>query len=358
MLDRLFRRAIPTVMLCAVAVPGTARAVIVLGGRDSAGNLNNSGQNSNPAPSNLENDIGTFGNYLGTPIAPRYFITANHIGDGFLNPNNKTSSFIFDNGTATPTTYVATWVATQNDLAIWKIPDTGPAFSIYAPLYTGNNEPGQSLVTLGRGTARGAAVNSPQTGQPGGWQWGSANPAVTWGSGTFNPIVTGASPGFGGDFVNWSFAFDATKPDTSILSVGDSGGPTFVFDSSTSQYELAGINSSVDQPSIAPDPNGTNGLPYAMYDARGYYIGADLASGSQMVPLTSYASRISSAIPFITANTPEPSTAGILLLIGCAGMMQRRRLTRGGGGRRKNGAEITPLVPVPQARMPAERDRR
>src|SRR5579859_5462233 len=167
------RFAISLLLFSLVVLPRDARSVIVLGGRDASGNLNNSGQNSNPTPFNLGNYVGLFGNYLGTPINSRYFITANHIGDGFLNHTNTTSTFIFDNGTSTATTYTVARVATQNDLSLWKIADnSSPGFGIYAPVYRGSNEPGQALVVLGRGTTRGGVVNSPQTNLPAGWNWG------------------------------------------------------------------------------------------------------------------------------------------------------------------------------------------
>ncbi len=329
MIHRCLRLAILFLVSVVVLPPEMSRAVIVLGGRDSAGNLNNSGQNSNPAPFNLGNDVGLFGNYLATPINSRYFITANHIGDGFLNHTNKTSTFIFNNGTSTPTSYNVSWVSTQNDLSLWRITDpNAPGFSVWAPLYRGFGEPGQPLVVLGRGTSRGGVVTSPQTGQPAGWQWGAHNPAITWGTGTFNQVVQMSVPGFGGDLLNWSFANDPAKPDTGILSDGDSGGPVFVLNPTSGQYELAGINSLVDQVSAAPDPNGTSPLNSALYDARGFYNGSQQITGDTPVPLGSYASRISSSMFFIDSGpvpVPEPTTGGVLLAASWAALLRRRR---------------------------------
>ena len=330
MTHRPLRLAIVFLISVVVVPPRAAHAVIVLGGRDSSGNLNNSGQNSNPAPFDLGNDVGLFGNYLGTPINSRYFITANHIGDGFLNHTNKTSTFIFNNGTSTSTTYNVSWVSTQNDLSLWRITDpNAPGFGVWAPVYRGSNEPGQPLIVLGRGTFRDAVVNSPQTGQPAGWQWGAHNPSITWGTGTFNPVVQMSMPGFGGDFLNWSFANDPAKPDTGILSDGDSGGPVFVLNPASGQYELSGINSLVDQVSAAPDPNGTSPLNAALYDARGFYNGSDQITGDSPVPLGSYASRISSSMFFIDGGpvpVPEPATAGVLVVAGGAVLVRRRKV--------------------------------
>jgi len=331
MLDRLLRLTNLTLLLLALmGSPRMARAVIVLGGRDASGNLNNSGQNSNPAPFGLGNCVGLFGNYLGTPINSRYFLTANHIGDGFLNHTNTTSSFIFSNGTPTGTTYNVSWVSTQNDLSLWKISDdNSPGFSLFAPVYRGSGEQGQPLVVLGRGTGRGAVVNSPATNQPAGWDWGGANGAVTWGTGTFDPVIQiQNAPGFGGDMLNWSFNFDPGKPDTGILSDGDSGGPVFVLNPKNNQYQLAGINSLVDLVSQSPDPNGMAMLNAAIYDARGFYSGNNQITGDSPVPLSSYASRISSSMFFVNgspAPVPEPSIAGFLVIAGCSALARRRK---------------------------------
>jgi hypothetical protein len=315
------------VLLCLLALPGTAHAVIVQGGHDVNGVADNSGRNLNAAPSGLSSYVGTFGNYLGTPIAPRYFITANHIGNGFLQ-NTGVGTLTYSNGTATPTVYGATLAGAQNDLAIWKIRDAGPAFSLYAPIYSGPGEMSQPLVVLGRGTARGSVVNSPTTLQPGGWAWGAADNATSWGTGTIADIKTVTTPGFGGDQLKWAFNFDAAHPDTSILSDGDSGGPVFVLNSTNSQYQLAGISGLVDQVSASSDPNGTNPLRDALYDARGFYSGTQQISDPQPVPLSSYASRLSSASGFINATlVPEPSTIG-LMLVGVSGTLTCRRRSK------------------------------
>ena len=306
-----------------LAVAPTARAVIVLGGRDTTGNLNNSGRNLNSAPSNLESYVGTWGSYLGTPIAPRYFITASHIGDG-----GSGGTFIYSNGTLTPTTYTATVAGVQNDLAIWKINNADPSFSLYAPLYTASTEVGNALITIGRGTARAGPVTSPSTMQQAGWSWDSGDGQISWGANTVVSVGPISSPpaGFGGDFVKFAFNNNG-NPDTGIYSVGDSGGPTFVFNPADSQYELAGINSLVDQVSSQADGS-TNPqflMQAALYDSRGFYDGPNQIGGGSPVPLSSYASGIESALPFIeSVIAPEPSVLALLALSG-AGVLVRRR---------------------------------
>lgn len=305
-----------------------AGGVIVLGGTDANGTSDPGlGRNLNPAPNNLSNYVGTWGAFLGTPIAPRYFITANHIG------NAGSGTFLFNNGTATQTTYTGVTLAgSNNDLAIWKISDSSPAFTLYAPLYTASTEAGNALVDIGRGTARGTVVNSPSpsTGQAG-WNWVEPSDSkISWGTNTVGAIVTKVGvvtqtdppSGFGGDFLKWSFNNNG-NPNTGILSDGDSGGPTFVFNPTDAQYELAGINSLVD--TVSQDQNGS-GLTAALYDARGFWDGPNQVTGSDPVPLSSYSTRISSEISFIDGITgvPEPGSLG-LLTMGMAALMWRRR---------------------------------
>jgi hypothetical protein len=300
----------------------SARAVIVLGGRNSAGALDNSGRNINPAPSNLSSYVGTWGSYLGTPIAPRYFITANHIGDG-----GSGGTFAYSNGTLSPTLYTASLAGVQNDLAIWKISDSNPAFTLFAPLYTGSNETGNALVTIGRGTQRGSPVTSPTTMQQAGWNWGPSDSAISWGANTVAGVgpVTNPPAGFGGDFVQFAFN-NNSNPDTGILSVGDSGGPTFVFNPADNQYELAGINALVDQVSSQPDSasNPQFLMNAALYDKRGFYDGPNQVMGESPMPLSSYASSTASAMSFIDSIiVPEPGSMGIIALA-VSGLLIRR----------------------------------
>jgi len=86
---------------------------------------------------------GFWGSFLGTPIAPKYFITAGHVGG--------TVGEVFNwNGVGYPTT--AVYDDPDSDLRIWRICGTLPD---YAQLYTDTNEVGQSFVVFGRGTRRG-----------------------------------------------------------------------------------------------------------------------------------------------------------------------------------------------------------
>src|SRR5712691_11608807 len=85
---------------------------------------------------------GKFGDFLGTTIAPHFFITAKHtiiVPDTFLFQGvNYTILGVFDDP--------------ESDLRICEVAETLP---VYAPLFTGSDEVGHHLVVIGRGTQRG-----------------------------------------------------------------------------------------------------------------------------------------------------------------------------------------------------------
>jgi hypothetical protein len=89
---------------------------------------------------------GDWGSFLGTPIAPGYFITARHVGGAV----GDTFSYQGVNYTT-----VACYDDPGSDLRIWKINGLFPTF---APLYSCNDEMGKSLVVFGRGTQRGDPI--------------------------------------------------------------------------------------------------------------------------------------------------------------------------------------------------------
>jgi len=121
----------------------TSRAVILFGSGDPS-------YNTTPPTGALANSgwqyEGQWGGFLGTPIAPQYFIAAHHVG------GSVGQTFTF-NGVAYTTT--AYWDDPCSDLRIWKVNGT---FPLYAPLYATNDETGKTLVVIGRGTQRGDPV--------------------------------------------------------------------------------------------------------------------------------------------------------------------------------------------------------
>lgn len=262
-------------------------------------------------------DEGQWGAFLGTPIAPNYFITAKHVGGSIGN------TFMY-NGQSYTTT--AAYASPNSDLRIWQVSSTFPA---YAPLYTASAEAGQTMTVFGRGTQRGAPVIVD--GQTKGWLWGAGDGVESWGSNTVASTVT--DPTYGQLL---KFTFDATGDwHEGALSGGDSGGAVFIKDSGI--WKLAGINLGVDGPFSLTGQNGT-GFNAAIFDGSGLYYGGDnqwrlfpTTPGSP-APAGSYATRISSNLSWIDSVigpvamlTPEPASAVLLLLAATMCSGRRRR---------------------------------
>lgn len=215
---------------------------------------------------------GNFGNFLGTAIAPHYFVTAKHLG------TSPTQFFYRGVNYA----IVRSFADSGSDLRIFEVEGTLP---IYAPLYTRSDEVGQHLVVIGRGTQRGAGreVN----GQLRGWEYGPADTVQRWGENEVARIVRGAL---------YALFDQAGLPQESHLSAGDSGGAVFLKDGGA--WKLAGINSDIDTFTSGTDRGG----PYsaAMFDERGSYRSdGTLVTGRAPVPSGFYAARISSRLHWI-----------------------------------------------------------
>lgn len=229
---------------------------------------------------------GNFGAFLGTAIAPHYFVTAKHLGAGptqfFYHGVNYTISRSF----ADP----------GSDLRIFEVAETLP---LYAPLYIRSDEVGQHLVVIGRGTQRGPdrIVN----GQLRGWEYGAGDLVQRWGENQVASIVVGTL----------YVLFDqAGLPQEAHISSGDSGGAVFLNDGGI--WKLAGINSDVDRFASGPDGGG----PYnaALFDERGSYRSdGSLVTGNAPVPSGFYAARISPRVTWITSiiGNTNPGLANI-----------------------------------------------
>jgi len=305
-------------------IPAPAAAVIILG----PGNDPNGGRNlvtaTSHAPGNLDAYVGTWGGFLGTPISPTHFVTATHVGSG--------GTFVYDGKTYQVNPIAA---GSQDDLTVWQLAAGEAPFTHWSPLYLGNLEQGKELVTLGRGTQRGAAYEAP-AGTPRGWHFGNGDSLVSWGTNQVRGIVNSSQfpslgPPYQGDFLY--FTFDqrfqgdnlAGSFDEGMLSGGDSGGPLFILDSD-GVYKLAGINSLID--SGIDELGGGSG---ALFDVLGLHAGGqtivnDPPSDLTPIPLGAYATRISThdtfLLQFAVAPVPEPST---LLLTIAAGVFGWRR---------------------------------
>ena len=227
---------------------------------------------------------GNWGRFLGTPIAPLYFISAAHIGQAGGN------TFVFHGETFT---VVAGYGDPSTDLCIWKVDH---AFPTYAPLYRSRGtEIGQELRVFGCGTQRGAEVIGPD-GTLRGWLWGGYDLLERWGRNVVSSVEQGNAA--------WFFlraAFDSPGlPGESHLSDGDSGGGLFILQNGL--WRLAGINYGVDD--LYTGADGSGGFVAAVFDARGYYTHNDnntytLITGGTPQPTSFYSTQISSRLDWI-----------------------------------------------------------
>lgn len=263
---------------------------------------------------------GQWGSFLGTPIAPSYFITSSHVGGAVgqfftLNGVNYEATASFDDS--------------ESDLRIWKISGTFPS---HASLYTGTDEVGESVVLFGRGASRqgeGGAVFGDSLGgtEQKGWLWGT-DKRQRWGENVIESVVNGGS-GLGELL---EAQFDAGGGvNEAHLSTGDSGGGVFVNDGGV--WKLAGVNFGVDGKYNTTDTG--DGFNAAIYDEGGLY--QQVSGGWAYVndqpfdlPGSLYMTRISSRDDWILAVVPEPAEYGvcfaILLLGGACYLRQRRTL--------------------------------
>jgi hypothetical protein len=274
-------------------IPAAGHAVILYATAD---------RNGAPAPGSVGeipwNLQGQWGPFLGTPIAPNYFITAVHVGGdpgsqfGFRGSNYTIdSSFGTDGGAAIP----------NSDLRIWKVNETFPAF---APLYgtsSAASEAGKHMVVVGRGTQRGAEVVVDTVLK--GWEWGAADFEQSWGENTIEGIVNGTADQ--GDFV--AFDFNAGVANEGTLSGFDSGGGVFI--QQGTEWQVAGINYGVEGPFSFTGAADDAGFNAALFDMRGLFErgGNDwvLVSGTNPAPAAAYSSRISSRVNAIYSLIPS-----------------------------------------------------
>lgn len=256
---------------------------------------------------------GQWGRFLGTPIAPEYFVTAKHVGgavgDIFLlgGFEYKTTAF-FDEP--------------HSDLRICRIQGE---FSEYAELNSREDELGESVVVFGRGTRRGAEVrldNSPLETLRG-WLWGPGDGRLRWGENQVDrislPTDSSRSEGAvplvpGSDFL--VMTFDAGEaPNETHLSAGDSGGGVFILDGN--DWKLAGVNYAVSGP-YNTENEGT-GFQAAIFDETGLWTGgpdkwrfsSDLGFPE---PGAFYSTRISSSLSWIEGILAKQSSEGFPVL--------------------------------------------
>jgi hypothetical protein len=280
-----------------VGWPDSVKAIILYGSGDPSsntsaptGSLTNSGWQFQGAWNNF---------FLGTPIAPKYFIAAKHIG------GNVGGTFLFRGVVYTT---VAVTSEPGSDLNLWRICGTFPEF---AQTCTNRNESNKSFMVFGRGTQRGAAVTTTNdfgSVKTNGWRWGTDDHAQRWGENVVADTVTDEDVG---ELLQASFDSNGGANECH-LSGGDSSGGLFIKDGAV--WKLAGINYAVDGPYKASDTG--SGFQAAIFDEGGLYtmVGTNWIFNLD-TPLNQagsfYASRISSHVTWINsvinANVPpEP----------------------------------------------------
>jgi hypothetical protein len=237
---------------------------------------------------------GIWNDFLGTAIAPRYFITAKHVG-GIVG-----NSLILNGSAYVTTDY---FDHPQNDLRIWRVRDPLP---VAAPLYPRTDEAGRSLVVIGRGTQRGDPLNfTSRFGHPlKGWLWGAGDGLRRWGENRVASIFQDQA--LNAEFLKMTFDANAGANE-SALSGGDSGGAVFIQDGT--EWKLAGINYAVDGP-FNTNAAGA-GFYAAIFDAGGIYEGGEgnwtfNPESPMRQPRGFYATRISSSLDWIQQILAQP----------------------------------------------------
>jgi hypothetical protein len=321
------RLSVVAVLAAMAALAAPAEAVILA--RTSTRNT------GAPSGSNLNSGWqweGNFGAFLGTPIASRYFITAEHIGGGVG------QSFTLNGKTYTTTNQ---YDDPSTDLRIFKV---NTSFPSYAPIYTGTTEAGKKSLVFGRGTQRGSAVVKGTTTK--GWKWGLSDGKKSWGENNIEGTYNGGT----GRGILLRSDFDRTGGywNESALSTGDSGGGVFIYDAG--KWKLAGINYLVEGPFSLTGANGS-GFNASITDKGGLYLGGDggwryNTDTATDQPGNWYSTRISSrqswirsiigtttaaaaaspaVVSSVTTAVPEPASLSVLAIGGIALLRRRRR---------------------------------
>lgn len=300
-----FHRLIVGCLLAGISLP--AGAVIFLETPDPLHNTTTPGDNSGWQ---YEGDVG----FLGTPIAPHFYITAKHFGGSvaqvfnFHGDTYTTIGYyetVFSNNvlvtrhyTASGFTETVTTGTAATDLRVWEVEHAKP-FPTYAPLSTGVADLGATATIFGGGAQRGDAVTGFS--EPKGWKWSEVNYRQRWGRNSVTGTVDGGNNC--GELLYCDFDKPGI-PDECHLSTGDSGGGLFVLENGL--WRLAGINLSVDGP-FRTDSMGTVFMA-ALFDTGGleYSDPPNWVSSPEQPennPSSFYCSRISTSRPWILSVT-------------------------------------------------------
>ncbi len=240
--------------------------------------------------------VGSFGRFQGTPVGPRHFLAARHIGLPVGTP-------LVLNGVSYPTT--AFFDDAGSDLRLWQIDGT---FASWAPLYRGSGEVGQPFVVFGRGAGRGGEIRNA-AGELRGWAWGGGAGTLRWGRNVVASVVNGGA--YWGELLYATFD-QKGGADEAHLTGGDSSSPMLIQDGGA--WKLAGVAAAVD--AYFNTANAGPGFAAALFDARGLYFGptpdgpwgSSPISGVVAVPSGFYLTRVSARaawIDSILARLPQ-----------------------------------------------------
>lgn len=167
----------------------------------------------------------------GTPIAPRWFLSAKHIGGA-----------IGDAFTVHGKTHyaIARILDPESDLVLWGV--TG-SFQDHAALFSDGDETGQHMLVFGRGAVRGKPVflETGEASELKGWERGSGQAVMRWGENIVtqiaeNPLLI--QKGLG-QLIGAEFNRNGL-PNEAGLSPCDSGGGWFLWQEN--QWRLAAIS--------------------------------------------------------------------------------------------------------------------
>ncbi len=167
----------------------------------------------------------------GTPIAPRWFLSAKHIGGAIGDPftvHGKTHYAI------------ARILDPDSDLVLWGVTES---FQDHAALFREGDEIGQRMLVFGRGEIRGRPVflEKDSIQELRGWERGSGRAVMRWGENLVTEIADDPvliQKGLG-HLIGAEFNRDGL-PDEAGLGPCDSGGGMFLWQDN--EWKLAAIN--------------------------------------------------------------------------------------------------------------------
>ncbi|MEM9177024.1 MAG: thrombospondin type 3 repeat-containing protein [Myxococcota bacterium] len=235
---------------------------------------------------------GRFRGFLGTPIHPNFFISAQHIG---ISP---TDTIDFVEGPNVGSYPIVQWF--DDPASDLRIVEIAGSFSEWALLNAATIEPGKQVILFGRGgTPNGSVLVD---GALKGWTAAAPDGQIAWG----RNVVSGT---FGLDQIYARFDRNGIVGEAGI-SNGDSGGAWFYVDAlgAPRLYAISFAVSGPFQQNVAGSPSGSV-FEAALFDTGGLWIGqlgaeTFIPENPVDVPGVAFGSRISTSIAWIESIVP------------------------------------------------------